>query len=214
MEEIIKGKSTLIEIEKAILGNVDSKSILHLHCHLGQDTISLARMANRVVGVDYSIEAIKRATVLKEKCNLSNIDFICKDIQDLEEKDLNYEKFDIAIASYGILVWIKDFKRWTRAVAEQLKVGGKLILIDEHPFAAIFSGKESLAEFKIEAPYSIDGSPYITRNSYSYANSEIRLKNDVQYKWAHGFEEIFGEVRNSGLEITDFKGKRQTIHTF
>ncbi len=206
IDKIIKGESSLLDTEKNILGDIRDKKILHIQCHLGGDTISLARICKKVVGVDYSNEAIQRANWLKEQCKIKNVEFVCRDIMNLQEKDVNFEKFDIAFASYGILIWIEDLERWVRNISAQLTSGGKILLIDEHPFAAIFSGKESKKTFSIEAPYAHNSFPYVTKNNFSYiGDKKQQLKNNVQYKWAHSFSEILGAFRKNSFHIVHFE---------
>ena len=50
----IEGKSSLKDIELQLLGDISGKKILHLQCHFGQDTLSLARLGSQVTGVDFS----------------------------------------------------------------------------------------------------------------------------------------------------------------
>ena len=79
LENFLKGKSSLKAIELDLLGDIDGKSILHLQCHFGQDTISLSRNGAQVTGVDLSDKAIASARLLAEQTG-SNTQFICCDI--------------------------------------------------------------------------------------------------------------------------------------
>ena len=56
----LAGNSSLQEIELAAL-NVEGKSLLHLQCHFGLDTLSWARLGAKVTGVDLSGAAIEQA---------------------------------------------------------------------------------------------------------------------------------------------------------
>src|SRR5690606_5045502 len=51
LDGFMKGKSSLNSIELELLGDVYGKSILHLQCHFGQDTLSLSRMGAKVTGI-------------------------------------------------------------------------------------------------------------------------------------------------------------------
>ena len=51
VEGFLKGESSLNDIELGLLGDIKGKSILHLQCHFGQDTISLGRLGANVTGV-------------------------------------------------------------------------------------------------------------------------------------------------------------------
>ena len=52
------GKSSLMDIELGLLENIKGKRILHLQCHFGQDTLSMARMGAKVTGIDLSDKSI------------------------------------------------------------------------------------------------------------------------------------------------------------
>src|SRR4051812_47286847 len=70
------GKSSLNKTELEELGDVKGKSLLHLQCHFGMDTLSWAREGAIVTGVDLSDEAIKLAKELSEELNIP-AQFVC-----------------------------------------------------------------------------------------------------------------------------------------
>lgn len=128
------GKSSLKATELAEVGNVDGKRLLHLQCHLGLDTLSWARLGADVTGVDFSERAIAEARALAADCDLP-ARFVCQDVLEL---DLG-ERFDLVFASYGVLCWIRDRRRWARVAARHLAPGGSLYLIEflhEFPFSS------------------------------------------------------------------------------
>ena len=69
LESFLKGKNSLNEIELNLLGDIKGKSILHLQCHFGQDTISLSRLGAKVTGVDLSDKSIEKANELANQTN-------------------------------------------------------------------------------------------------------------------------------------------------
>ena len=109
LEKFIKGKNSLNSIELELLGDLSGKTILHLQCHFGQDTISLSRLGAEVTGVDLSDKAVESAKQIAKQTK-SNTTFICCDIYDLP----NYldKQFDIVFASYGTIGWLPDLKPW------------------------------------------------------------------------------------------------------
>ena len=100
VEGFKKGRSTLDSIELEELGDVSGKSLLHLQCHFGLDTLSWARRGAKVTGVDFSDEAITQARSLSEETSIK-ANFICSNIYDLP--DVIEDQFDIIFTSYGIL---------------------------------------------------------------------------------------------------------------
>lgn len=123
-EAFIAGKNSLNSIELALLGDVKEKRILHLQCHFGQDSISLARMGAEVTGVDLSDVSIKIANELAEKTDTS-VRFIECDLYSLDQV-LN-EQFDIVFTSYGTIGWLPDMDRWADVVSKFLKPGGQFV---------------------------------------------------------------------------------------
>src|ERR1700748_3023902 len=109
----LNGKNSLHTTELNLLGNVKGKSILHLQCHFGLDTLSLARMGAKVTGIDLSDKAIAKARELNTKLGL-DATFICCDIYDLPQ-NLN-EKFDLIFTSYGVLGWLPDLQKWAAVI--------------------------------------------------------------------------------------------------
>lgn len=134
-EGFLNGENSLTPIELELLGNIKDKSILHLQCHFGQDTISFSRLGAKSVGVDLSDNAIGKAKEIAQKLN-TDTRFICCDIYDLPNH-LN-EQFDIVFTSYGTIGWLPDLDKWAKIIAQFLKPGGKFIMADFHPVVWMF----------------------------------------------------------------------------
>src|SRR6187551_1118010 len=135
VDAFVKGKSSLQQIELGLLGDVAGKSILHLQCHFGQDTLSLARLGAKVTGVDLSDVAITEARKLARELGLST-DFICCNVYDLPQQ--LEQQFDVVFTSYGAIGWLPDLDRWAQIVRRFLKPGGRLVLVEFHPFVWMF----------------------------------------------------------------------------
>ena len=135
VETFLKTKNSLNKIELDLLGDVSNKKILHLQCHFGMDSISLANLGANVTAVDFSEEAIVKA---KQLSNLTNtpVNFICCDIYDLP--NLLNEKFDIVFTSYGTIGWLPDLDKWATIVTNYLGLTGKLIFVEFHPVVWMF----------------------------------------------------------------------------
>jgi 2-polyprenyl-3-methyl-5-hydroxy-6-metoxy-1,4-benzoquinol methylase len=195
VEAFLNGKSTLNEIELSLLGDLKDKKILHLQCHFGQDTLSLARMGAQVTGIDLSDKAIVRAQEFAEKLGL-DAQFICCDLYDAP-KYLN-EKFDIVFTSYGTIGWLPDLDKWANVVTHFLKPSGKLVFADFHPVVWMFDN-----DFK-EVFYSyFNIEPIIENEEGTYADrsSEIASKTIT---WNHPLSETLNALIKSGLEINSF----------
>lgn len=115
------GRCALKPVELAELGDIEGKSMLHLQCHFGLDTLSWARRGVRVTGVDLSDDAIRLARSLSSELGIP-ADFIRSDLGDLHL--VLDEKFDIVFTSYGVLPWLPDIRAWGETVARFLVPGG------------------------------------------------------------------------------------------
>lgn len=130
------GRSSLLPIELAEVGDVAGKSLLHLQCHLGVDSLSWARLGARVTGVDFADEALAVARGLNEELGLDTR-FLHANLYDLP--DLLNEQFDIVYTTYGVLCWLHDIPRWAQIAASYVKPGGILYLADFHPLMVAMS---------------------------------------------------------------------------
>jgi len=183
-------------IELDLLGNIKGKSILHLQCHFGMDTISLSRLGAMAVGVDFSDNAIEKATALALKAK-TNTEFILSNIYELKEK-LNSE-FDIVFTSYGTIGWLPDLDKWAGIVSRFLKPGGKFIMVEFHPVIWMFSYDFS----KIEYDYFNTGA-IVEEITGTYADRNAAIVN-MSVSWNHNLSEVIGALIKNGLRIESFE---------
>lgn len=196
VEGFINGESSLNPAELEALGDVSGKSLLHLQCHFGQDTLSWARLGAEVTGVDLSDKAIDEAKNLNNKLGL-NAEFICCNVYDLKQH-LD-KKFDIVFTSYGTIGWLPDLDKWAEIISHFLKPGGTFFIAEFHPTLLLFDWN---FEF-IEYPYFNTGMmPGFTKGTYADWNADI---NSSACEWSHSFEELFSALMDHGLNIVQFK---------
>ncbi|MCF8359211.1 MAG: class I SAM-dependent methyltransferase [Prolixibacteraceae bacterium] len=195
VDYFLKGKSSLNPIELELLGDVGGKSILHLQCHFGLDTLSLAREGARVTGVDLSDRSIEKANELAKEAKLK-ARFIRSNIYKLPE--VMDEKFDIVFTSYGVIGWLPDMERWAQTIARFLKPGGRFVMVEFHPVVWMFS-----YDFKtIEFSYS-SNEPIIEELEGTYTNRDAEIKQK-SVSWNHGLSKVINALINSGLTIEQF----------
>ena len=195
LDSFKKGKSSLNKIELEELGDVTGKSLLHLQCHFGMDTMSWAREGADCVGVDLSDEAINLAKAINEQLKL-NAEFVCCNVYDLKQH-LN-KKFDIVFTSYGTIGWLPDLDKWAEIVSHFLKPGGTFYIADFHP--ALWMMDENFEKIK----YNYFNTEVITEEvtgTYSDRNAPIK---SIEHGWNHPFSEIFNALIKHGLRITMF----------
>jgi len=194
-ENFIKGKSSLNPIELELLGDVKGKSILHLQCHFGQDTISLSRMGAKTVGVDLSDKAIATANDLAAKTN-TNAEFICCDVYDLPNH-LN-QQFDIVFTSYGTIGWLPDLDKWAKVISQFLKPGGQFVFVEFHPVVWMFDYDFTKVEYSY---FNVE--PIIETEEGTYADKNANIK-DESVSWNHDLSEVMNSLIKNGLSIKQF----------
>jgi ubiquinone/menaquinone biosynthesis C-methylase UbiE len=196
VDSFIKGKDSLNPIEIGLLGEIKGKRILHLQCHFGQDTISLARHGALPTGIDFSDNAIEKAIKLNELIN-TNAKFIKSDIYNLPE--ILDEKFDIVFTSYGVIGWLPDMNKWAKTINHFLKPGGEFIMVEFHPVVWMFSYDFKQIEFNY-----MDLAPIIEELEGTYTDREAQIK-EKSVCWNHGLSTVLDSLIKAGLILTDFK---------
>ena len=192
LDGFLNGKNSLNEIELNLLGDINGKSILHLQCHFGQDTISLERLGATVTGVDLSDKAIESAKQIAHD-TYSKATFICCDLYDLPNH-LN-EKFDIVYTSYGTIGWLPDLDKWGRIISNFLKENGKFVFVEFHPVVWMFDDNFD----KIGYRYFNSGA-IIETETGTYADKKADISQSY-IMWNHGLGEVINSLISNGLEI-------------
>lgn len=188
----LNGKSSLNDIELTLLGNLTGKTVLHLQCHFGQDSISLSRLGATVTGIDLSNKAIDRAKQLALETN-ANTKFICCDIYDLPNH--LEEKFDIVFTSYGTIGWLPDLNKWAKIISAFLKPNGQFVFVEFHPVVWMFD--DNFEEIKYR--YFNSGAIVETENG-TYADKTANITQEY-VMWNHGLSEVINNLITNGLEI-------------
>ncbi len=204
LESFKKGNNKLHQLERDELGDIRGKSVLHLQCHFGMDTLSLEMLGAEVTGIDYSEEAIRAACELRDEMNMKS-DFILSDVYSLPEK-LN-KKFDVVYTSYGVLIWLPDLKKWAEVISHFLKDDGFFYIAEVHPASAIFDNTVKSVKdkiLKVAFPYFAGQEPQMFDEAGSYADKNAVTVNNITYEWQHSLSEIFMSLINSGLKIEFF----------
>jgi ubiquinone/menaquinone biosynthesis C-methylase UbiE len=191
------GKCTLLPTEVKEVGDVRGKSLLHLMCHFGMDTMSWARRGAKATGVDFSDEAIKLARRLSKETGVK-ADFIESDVYALP--DILKDKFDIVYTSYGVIPWLPDLTRWAQMISAYLKPGGFFYIIEQHPFMTVFDNSKNVTGFSVTHSYFPAPGPIKCEDVESYAEPNTALSNS-HFEWTHPLSEIVNSLIQAGLEI-------------
>lgn len=192
MDNFMKGKSSLNQIELDLLGDVTGKSILHLQCHFGQDSISLSRMGAKVTGVDLSDKAIDNARQIAQQLATTTT-FICCDIYDLPNH-LD-QQFDIVYTSYGTIGWLPDLDKWATIISRFLKPNGKFVFVEFHPVVWMFDD-----DFEKIAYNYLNAGAIIESENGTYADKNAPITQDY-VTWNHGMSEVVTSLLTHDMQL-------------
>jgi SAM-dependent methyltransferase len=197
IEGLLAGKSRIDEIQKRELYPVAGKDLLHLQCHIGTDTLSLALDGARVTGVDFSPKSIEIARSLARRMGIG-AEFIVANVLDLQ--DVLRRQFDIVYTSKGVLCWIRDIRRWAETVSFLLKPGGTFYVMDIHPFAMIFDDDERDG-LAIRYPYFAQAEPLLFDDDHPDYSDFSYIPKRKTFEWAWPLSDIVNALIGSGLTV-------------
>ena len=200
LEGFKAGGVRIRQYETELLGDVTGKSLLHLQCHFGIDTLSFARLGARVTGADLSPDAIELARMLADELGFPDARFVRSNLYDLP-KALE-GTFDIVYTSRGVLGWLPDIRAWARVVAHFLAPGGTFFITEAHPVMNVFEN-EGVApgELRLTYPYWEHGEPLTFAVKGSYADPDADVGDLTEHSWDHGLGEIVTALIDAGLRV-------------
>ena len=192
------GRNNITPIERAEVGDVSGKSLLHLQCHIGVDTLSWARLGARVTGVDFSEKAIAVARGLSDELGLP-ARFIHTNVYDLPE--VLSDHFDIVFASYGVLCWLHDIPRWAQIAANCVTPGGCFYLAEFHPLVTSVcdNGVEG-DTFRMTFPYFPQPDPVYYDPGPTYTDGDS-VTDTGCYEWPYNLGHVVTALCDAGLRI-------------
>jgi SAM-dependent methyltransferase len=192
VEVVRTGGSSLRSIERDELGEVVGKTLLHLQCNMGADTLSWARLGATVTGVDFSHEAISVARRLADDVGLP-ARFIAADIYHLP--DVLDEQFDLIVSTYGTIGFLPDLARWAEVVARSVADGGRFLLVDIHPLSLILhQASQANSDLVVARTYFTDGVPDEERVSAVEGVPPL-------YTWRHSLGDVVTALAQAELRI-------------
>ncbi|HRE40219.1 MAG TPA: class I SAM-dependent methyltransferase [Ignavibacteria bacterium] len=205
LDEFKKGINKLHSIELNDLGDIKGKKILHLQCHFGMDSLSLAMLGADVTGIDFSETAIENAVQLSSELNI-NAKFYCSDVYSLLTNNLLAdESFDIVFTSYGVIYWLPDLDKWADVIYKFLKPGGFFYIAESHPISGCFDFDNKIQNLKFTTQYFKKDEPFYFENGVDYAIPEHKMDNNSTYEWNHSLSEILNVFLKRKFIIEDYK---------
>ncbi|WP_187976825.1 bifunctional 2-polyprenyl-6-hydroxyphenol methylase/3-demethylubiquinol 3-O-methyltransferase UbiG [Mycetocola sp. JXN-3] len=198
--------SDVVAFDRERLGDITGLRTVHLQCHIGTDTLSLARLgAAPVTGLDLSPASIAGAREIAERAGV-DVSFVESDVY-LAPEVLEPGSFDLVYTGIGALCWLPDVRAWARTVATLLAPGGRLFIREGHPM--LWSIDETRTEgLVLGFPYFEQPEPNVWNEDSTYVNTEAKVSAPLSHDWNHGLGEIIGALLAEGLTLTAFEEHR------
>ena len=197
--------SNVVQFDLPLLGDIRGLRGIHLQCHIGSDTLSLARLGAQMSGLDFSSPALEVARRLAARHD-TPIEYVESDLYDALDV-LPTGAFDFVFTGIGALCWLPDVERWASIVASLLKPGGFLFIREGHPVLWSMCDPREDGLLVIEFPYfENEGTVFTEATTYVEHEGELSAPTIVSFN--HGLSEIFNALWNAGLNITVFEEHR------
>jgi SAM-dependent methyltransferase len=191
--------SDVVTYDLPRLGEVAGLDVVHLQCHIGTDTLSLARLGATVTGLDFSASALEAARSLFDDCGAEGT-FVEADLYDAVEV-LGSERFDLVYTGVGALCWLPRIADWARVVAGLLRSGGRLFIRDCHPVLFSLDDERDDGVLAIEHPYFETTGGVRFEVDQSYVEHEGTISAPTTIEFNHGLAEIITAVLDAGMEL-------------
>lgn len=179
-------------------GRLAGLDLCHLQCHIGTDTISLARAGAVVTGVDFSAPALQSAAALAERTGTSAT-WVETDV--LDARNAVTGDFDVVYTSIGTICWLDDLDRWAAQIVALLRAGGTFFIRDSHP--VLLALDENASDLTVAYPYFGDGRAQQWDDDSTYVGDGT-VAHPRTYEWPHPLSEILGALLRAGLRLLHF----------
>jgi SAM-dependent methyltransferase len=192
--------SDVVRFDLPRLGDIRGLRGVHLQCHIGTDTISLARLGARMTGLDLSPASLEQARALSERAG-PHVEFVEAEVYDAVAV-LEREAFELVFTGIGALCWLPSVRRWADVVAELLAPGGRLFIREGHPMLWTLEDERSDGLLVVENPYFEREDPMVFNYSGTYVATDATFTHNVTHEWNHGLGEIVTALMQAGMELT------------
>ena len=192
VEAFKQGQTSLNATELLEVGDVHGKSLLHLQCHFGMDTLSWARQGAIVTGVDFSEAAIDYARALSNELEIT-AEFICCNVYDLPTHLTR--QYDIVFTSYGVISWLPDLQRWASVIHKALKPGGMFYMAEFHPVVWMMDENFECIKYHYHNKEVIAET---TTGTYADKDADITSQ---EFGWNHSLGEVINALIGHNLRL-------------
>ncbi len=192
--------SAVVRFDIERLGDIRGLRGVHLQCHIGTDTVSLARLGARMTGLDFSPAALAQARRLGELAGTS-VEFVEAELYEAPSV-LGGGTFDLVYTGIGALCWLPSIRGWAEVVSQLLAPGGRLFIREGHPMLWALDERRPDSLLVAEYPYFECPEPLVWEENGTYVETDVSFEKNVTHVWNHGLGETFTAVQDAGLQVT------------
>jgi len=192
--------SGVVRFDLPRLGDVRGLRGVHLQCHIGTDTISLARLGASMTGLDFSAPALDQARALAQRTG-ADATFVESDVYAAAGL-LGREAFDLVFTGIGALCWLPSVSRWAAVVAALLRPGGRLFIREGHPMLWALDDERDDDLLVVRYPYFEREEPTAFSAGGTYVATDAQFESTVTHEWNHGLGEIVTALLDAGMMVT------------
>lgn len=191
--------SGVVRFDLPLLGAIEGSRGVHLQCHIGTDTLSLARLGAQMTGVDFSPRSLDEARRLADATGTS-IEYVEANVYEAPSL-IGYHGFDFVFTGVGALCWLPSISEWAQVVADLLKPDGRLFIREGHPMLWAID-EERPDVIAVDYPYYETEQPLIDNDGGTYVETDATFGNNTAHSWNHGLGEIITSLANVGMQVT------------
>jgi SAM-dependent methyltransferase len=192
--------SEVVSFDVPRLGDITGLDAVHLQCHIGTDTVSLARLGARMTGLDFSAPALEQGRRLAAAAGV-DVEFVESDLYGAPDA-LGGERFDLVYTGIGAICWLPDIRRWAEVVASVLRPGGRFFMREGHPVLWSLADPRPDGLLVVEYPYFEQKEPTVWDEGGTYVETDHVFTHNVTHEWNHGLGEIVTALFDAGLQVT------------
>ncbi len=192
--------SHVVRFDLPRLGDISGLKGVHLQCHIGTDTISLARLGAWMTGLDLSAASLAQARRLAGQTG-ADVTFVESEVYDAASA-LGASAFDLVFTGVGAICWLPSIRRWAQVVADLLRPGGRLFMREGHPMLWTLADPRPDQLLVVEYPYFESEEPMVWDEPGTYVVTDAFFEHNITHEWNHGLGEIVTALMDAGMELT------------
>ena len=192
--------SGVVRFDLPLLGDIRGLRGVHLQCHIGTDTVSLARLGATMTGLDFSPASLAEARRIAALAG-TPVEYVESDVYSAPGK-LERGGFDLVYTGIGALCWLPDIRRWAQVVASLLRPGGRLFIREGHPVLWTLDELRRDGLLALESPYFEQTEPLVWNEGGTYVETDAEFVHNTTHEWNHGLGEIVTALIEAGMTMT------------